>query len=125
MKALFVFEYNEDVPNFSLTAVDSHRTAYGGKMEIKGFEITRFADIFYVQDKEDLQKFKKSGLDLSSFEPIHQMANNRSHFSDTVINEILDWADAKRAWVYKSVRMTGPERTLFEEFFKKLKWRYA
>ena len=123
MKLLCVFEYNEKYPNFSLTAIDSRRTAYSGSMTISDLEISQYADIFYVNDGEDRQKFDKSGLNIEDFIPMWVRCANSVDFSSSVVNELLLWADAKRVWFYKSTRMTGPDRSKFDEFYKKLEWK--
>ena len=127
MKLLCVFEYNEKYPNFSLTAIDSKRTAYSGSMTISNLEISQYCDIFYVADGEDKQKFDKSGLYIEDFLPMltsgFSPKPNSVDFAPSVIKELLLWADAKRVWVYKSTRMTGPDRLKFDEFYKKLEWK--
>ena len=124
MKLLCVFEYKDKYPNFSLTAIDSKRTAYSGSMTISNLEISQYCDIFYVSDGEDRQKFDKSGLYIEDFIPMCILKSAHTiDFSPSVIKELLLWADAKRVWFYKSTRMTGPDRLKFDEFYKKLEWK--
>jgi hypothetical protein len=124
MKVLVVFEYHEKLPNFSLTAIDSQRTAYAGNLLISGFEITKYCDIFYVRDREDMQKFKNGGLKMDDFLPVGlDSIENVVTFSTKMIDKILDWAMAKRMWVYRGQKLTGPEREKFEKFYSKLEWQ--
>ena len=128
MKLLCVFEYKDKYPNFSLTAIDSKRTAYAGSMTISNLEISQYCDIFYVSDGEDKQKFDKSGLYIEDFLPAFTSTptggrNAHVVFAPSVVKELLLWADAKRVWIYKSARMTGPDRLKFDEFYKKLEWK--
>jgi hypothetical protein len=126
MKILTVIEYEGDNPSFSLTAMDSNRTAWTGGNVISSFDISKYCDIFFVDSKEDLQKFKKSGLDLKDFYPMHDASVHQggiSTFGKNVVREICDWAKAKRIWLYRSTRLTGPDRKKFEDFYNGLEWR--
>lgn len=126
MKLLIVLEYKMDlateVPKFSFTVIDSRKIGYSGNLVIRDLEISVYSDIFYIDSLEDVRKFKVSGFDLNDFEPIADMKNGYI-FTDAVIEKILDWADASRAWVYVNPRVTGTDRLKFDEFFKKLEWQ--
>ena len=130
MRVLTVIEYDDKdgtkEPSFSLTALDSNRTAWSGGNVISQYNISKYCDIFFVDEKEDLQKFEKSGLDLNDFYPMHDASVHQggiSTFGKNVVREICDWAKAKRIWLYICTRLTGPDRKKFDEFYEKLEWK--
>lgn len=123
MKILTVIEYiAPGGVNYSLTAIDSHKIAYSGNTVVVRLEPTKYCDIFDVFDREDIQKFKKCGLDIKDFYPMTDCSRVGTKYSQNVVQELCEWAGASRIWIYRGQRMTGPDRKKFDEFFKSLEW---
>ncbi len=98
MNILSAIEYVKTAGHYSITALDFDKVVWSG-VSIVEWNLARYADLFYLWNRDDLVDFTEFNLDLLSFKvpdwnPVHR------RYSQLAITEVTLWAGASRIWFY-------------------------